>query len=152
VVARYQNHSLRAQELIYNTDTGQVVANGHAEVVNPDGTVEYGEHMVMDDKLHSGVVTGFSASQGESKVAAAAAIRRNEDINELQRVVFTACAICTPSGRPTAPTWSIQAEDAVQDKTRQIIVYRNAVLKVKGVPIFWAPVFWTSPASCRRGC
>ena len=43
VVARYQNHSLRAEELIYNTETGRVVANGHAEVVNPDGTVEYGE-------------------------------------------------------------------------------------------------------------
>ena len=149
-MARYQNHSLRAEELIYNTQTGQVVANGHAEVVNPDGTVEYGEHMVMDDKLHSGVVTDFSSGQGENKVAAAAAVRRNEDVNELQRVVFTACAICTPKGRPTAPTWSIQAQDAVQDKTRKIIVYRDAVLKVKGVPLFWTPVFWTPDPSSPR--
>ena len=40
VVARYQGRTLRAEELIYNTVTGQVVANGHAEVVNPDGTVD----------------------------------------------------------------------------------------------------------------
>lgn len=151
VEARYQNHNLRAEELVYNIATGQVVANGHAEIVNPDGTVEYGEHMVMDDKLRSGVVTGFSATYGQSKVAAAAAIRHNQDVNELKRVVFTACAICTPQGRPTQPTWSIQAQDAVQDKAHQIIVYRNAVVKVKGVPIFWTPVFWTpDPTSPRH--
>jgi LPS-assembly protein len=160
VLARYQNHTLRAQELVYNTATGGVTANGHAEIVNPDGTVEYGEHVEMDDKLKAGFVTGFAATQTAptkpgaepqvNKVAAAAAIRRNEDVNELRRVVFTACGICTPQGRPTQPTWSIQAEDAVQDKPRRLIVYRNAVLKVKGVPIFWAPVFWTPDPTAPR--
>jgi LPS-assembly protein len=160
VLARYQDHTLRAEELIYDTVTGQMTANGHAQIVNPDGTVEYGEHVEMDDKLKAGFVTGFSATQqapprpgGEiqvNRVAAAAAIRHNEDVNELKRVVFTACGICTPQGQPTQPTWSIQAEDAIQDKAHRLIVYRNAVFKVKGVPIFWAPVFWTPDPTAKR--
>lgn len=150
VLARYQDHVLRAEELIYDTHTGKLTANGHAEVANPDGSVEYGEHVVMDDKMHAGVATGFEATMGDAKVAAAAAVRRNEDVNELVRVVYTACGVCTPAGRPTTPTWSIQADDAVQDKAHQVIIYRNATLKVKGVPIFWSPVFWTPDPSNPR--
>jgi LPS-assembly protein len=151
VLARYQNYTLRAEELIYNTETGQVVANGHAEVVGGKyGTIEYGEHIVLDDKLNAGVVTGFSATQGDDKVSAAAAVRRNEDVNELDRVVFTGCAVCTPAGKPVTPTWSIQAESAIQDKAHQVIVYKNATLKLKGVPIFWSPVFWSPDPSNPR--
>ena len=53
VVARYQNRSLRADALIYNATTGVVIADGHAELINPDGTVVFAEHLVMDDKMRS---------------------------------------------------------------------------------------------------
>jgi LPS-assembly protein len=152
VQARYKDRTLRSDELTYDTETGQVTAAGHAQIISADGTVEYADHVDMDDKLHAGAAEGFAARQAQNaKVAAASAIRRNEDVTELNRAIYTPCAVCTPKGKPTSPTWSISADKAVQDKTRRIILYRNATIRVKGVPIFWSPILWTpDPTSPRQ--
>jgi LPS-assembly protein len=152
VQARYKDRTLRADELTYDTETGQVTAGGHAQIISADGTVEYADSVDMDDKLHAGAAQGFAARQTQNaKIAAASAISRNADVKELNRAIYTPCAVCTPKGKPTNPTWSISADKAVQDKTRKIIVYKNATIRVKGVPVFWSPILWTpDPTSPRE--
>lgn len=151
VQARYKDRTLRADELTYDTETGQVTATGHAQIISADGTVEYADHVDMDDKLRAGAATGFAARQTQNaKVAAASAIRRNADVNELNRAIYSPCSVCTPKGKSIAPTFSIQAEKAVQDKAHRIIVYRNAIIRVKGVPVFWSPVLWTPDPTAKR--
>jgi LPS-assembly protein len=152
VLARYQDRTLRADELIYDTETGGVTVNGHAQIIAADGSVAYADHVDLDDKLHAGAATGFAERPpGNGKIAAASAVRRTTDVAELNRAIFTPCPICAPSGRPTSPSWSIQAEKAVQDKTHSIIIYHNATIRVKGLPVFWSPVLWTpDPTSPRQ--
>ncbi len=152
VQARYQGKTLRADSLIYNTVTGETHAIGHAVLVNPDGSTIYGDDVTLDDQFRAAVALGFATRQvGNTTLTAGAAVRRNETINQLNNAVYTACNLCALDGRPTAPTWSISASRIIQDRQHGVIYYRNAVIRVLGVPIFYAPVFWhPDPTTPRR--
>ncbi len=151
VEARHQGRILRADRLVYDTNTGAAHATGNVVMINPDGTVEYAKEVELDDQMRAGVAMGFSARlQNNATMAAGAAIRRTETLTELNSAIYTPCEICTEKGDPKTPSWSIQAGKIIQDSEHKIIYYRNAVIRVKGVPVFYAPVFWTPDPSAPR--
>jgi LPS-assembly protein len=143
VEARYQGRTIRAQQLVYDTKTGIITAKGKAQVISADAGVQSAEEITLDDQLRAGVAYGFSTIlEPNIKFAASSAIRRSEAVNELNRAIYTPCDICAKTGEPKAPSWSISAERIVQDRARQLVYYRQAVVKVLGVPVFYAPIFW----------
>jgi LPS-assembly protein len=151
VEVRYQGRVLRAGKIVYNVKTGVVTADAHVQLINPDGTTAAGDHMVLDDRMRAGFVRGFSGRETHNiTFAADVAVRRSETVNELNRAIFTPCDICAPNGEPIQPTWSISASQIVQDRERHLVFYRNAVLRVKGVPVLYAPVFWHPDPSAPR--
>lgn len=142
VEARYQGRTLRADELFYDRRTGLTRARGNTVVINPDGTAEFADEAELDDQFRAGIALGFSARlQDNIKIAAARAYRRSEDIQELDQAIFTPCNVCVENGQASAPTFSIEAERVTQDRRRRVIVYRNAVIRVRGVPVMWTPYF-----------
>ena len=152
VEARYQGRTLRTDKLVYNTVTGEAHAVGHAVVVNPDGSTVYGDDITLDDQFRAAVALGFATRElGNTTLTAGAAVRRNDVVNQLNDAVYTSCNICAKDGSPKPPTWSISASRIVEDRQHQVIYYRNAVIRVLGVPVFYAPVFWhPDPTSPRR--
>ena len=153
VEARYQGRTLRADDVLYDSKSGVVTAKGNVQIVNADGTSEFADAITLDKDFSAGVAMGFSTRQaGNIKLAAAAAIRRSPDAMELNRAIFTPCDICREDGvTPKKPTWSIRASRVIEDKKRQLIFYRNAVITVAGVPILFAPVFWhPDPLAVRK--
>ena len=143
VEARYQGRVLRGDEVIYNVGSGAVTVNGHGQIISADGTAVFGDHVVLDDKMRAGFAQGFSAHEAQNvTVAADVAIRRSENVNDLRRAIYTPCNVCAENGNPKEPTWSIQASRMIEDRTRHLVTYRNAVIRVKGVPVFYTPVFW----------
>ena len=150
VEVRYRGRTLRAQTLIYDRDTGAVTAKGEVAIVNPDGTAEFAREVTLDDDMSAGVALGFSARlKGNVKIAADSVIRRTADVTELNRAIYTPCAICADNGNDKQPTWSIQASKVVQDKAHHVIYYHNAVIKVLGAPVLITPVFWTPDADAK---
>lgn len=151
VEARYNGRTLRAHEVIYNALTGVSVARGNVQIVKADGTTEYAQVMTLDKGFHEGVAVAFSAHmQGNVTVAAAEAIRRSEDAIELNKAIFTPCDICAKDQTPKTPTWSIQASRMVEDPARHLIYYRNAVVRVLGLPVIYTPVFWHPDPTAKR--
>jgi LPS-assembly protein len=151
VEARYQGRTLRAREVEYRTETGVVIARGDAQIINADGTAQFADEIELDEELTAGVATGFSSQLGQGvKIAAASAVRRSETVTDLNRAIYTPCAICADNGRPKSPTYSLQAERVTQDRSRRIVYYRNAVLRVKNVPVAYLPVFWHPDPTAQR--
>jgi LPS-assembly protein len=143
VEVRYRGRVLRAAELTYNTSNELITAKGDVTIINPDGTAQFADEVVLDGDLKAGVALGFSTRlQNNVKLAAHSAIRRSEDLNELNLAIYTPCDVCAKGGAAKEPTWSIQAEKVVQDRQKRTIFYRNAVIRVKGIPVLYAPVFW----------
>ncbi|HKT55060.1 MAG TPA: LPS assembly protein LptD, partial [Caulobacteraceae bacterium] len=158
VEARYQGRVMRADKVVYDVAKGVVTADGHVQLINEDGTTAFASHMVLDDKMRAGFAAGFSAraqpqpgpAQPELKFAADVAIRRSAEVDELDRAIFTPCDICAKSGAAIQPTWSISASKIIEDQQKHVVFYRNAVIRVKGLPLFYTPVFWHADPNAPR--
>ena len=151
VEARYQGRTLRADEVVYDSTNGVVTARGHVQIINSDGTAQFADEMVLDEDLRAGIAKGFSTRLGgNAKIAAASAVRRSENVTELNKVIYTPCPICAEDGSPKEPSWSIHADKVIQDRTRQIVYYKNAVIEMFGIPVLYAPVFWHADPQAER--
>jgi LPS-assembly protein len=140
IEARQAGRTLRANEVVYDENTGVITAKGQVQIVNPDGTAEFADEVVLDDEMRAGVASAFSARLGQNiKLSAATAVKRNENVNELNKAIYTPCPVCA---KDPNPTWSIEADRVTQDKKNKIVRYENARIRVKGVPFIYLPVFW----------
>lgn len=151
VEVRYQGRTLRARELIYDEAKGVMRAKGDTVIINSDGSFEYADEIVLDDEMKAGVATGFAARLPQNiKLVASTAVRRSERLNELNQALYTPCEICATDGTPKEPTWSIKADKVVQDRDKQLVYYRNAVVQILGVPVVFLPVFWHPDPQAER--
>ena len=61
----------------------------------------------------------------------------NEDIVILNKAIFTSC-----KKTDSCPPWSIKADKITHDRINQNILYRNAVLNLYDVPVFYFQNFF----------
>jgi LPS-assembly protein len=138
VQVRYRGRTMRADQLVYNLDSGLIRAVGNVQVVLEDGSVTYAEAIEADEAMNVGAASELRARLGASgTLAARSVIRRSEDSSELRNVIYTSCPICENGDRP--PTWSLRARRAVQDRDTRTISYQGAVLEVVGLPVLYLP-------------
>jgi LPS-assembly protein len=172
VEIRYEDRTLRADRLVYKEAPpvpagqtrardrdapaqGVIRAFGHVQVIHDDGSVEYANQMTLDDKMQAAVAMGFSARMKDKHtnqnilIAGDSAVRRSEDIQELNKAIYTPCPICV-GDQPKTPTWSITADRVVQDSVHHLIYYRHARIRILGLPILYFPVFWHADPSAER--
>ncbi len=142
VEARYRGRVIRADQVDYDRKTGRAIARGKVQIIDADGTVETAEEVRLDKDFTTGFATAFAARLSDgSHLAAATVTRRSETIDELNRAIYTPCEVCADEP-DREPTWSVQADKVTRDKARSLVIYRNAVIRVKGVPFLYLPVFW----------
>lgn len=142
VLARFRNSTLRAGRLTYDTNLGLATADDLVEFTDPEGNVVFAGHLELDSDLKAGVAVDFATRfRNGASLMAATAVRRSENVNELNYALFTPCPICDEDGRPKQPSIAIQAEKVVQDEELRAVLYRNAVFRVGGVPVFYLPFF-----------
>jgi len=142
VEARYGERTLKADALTYDMPGKTITASGEVQILQPDGSAEFADSLVFDDTFATGVAKGFSARLPEQgKIAADTLIRRSEKVSELNRAIFTPCEVCAPDGTPKEPGWSVSAESVVRDEDKGVIRYKNAILRIKGVPVLFVPAF-----------
>lgn len=142
VLARFRNTTLRAGRLTYDLNLGVATADELVEFVDPQGNIIFASHLQLDSDLRAGVAVDFATRfRNGASLMAATAVRRSENVNELNYALFTPCPICDAEGNPREPSIAIQAEKVVQDESLRAVLYRNAVFKVGGVPVFYLPWF-----------
>ncbi|MBA4804740.1 MAG: LPS-assembly protein LptD [Brevundimonas sp.] len=142
VLARFRNSTLRAGRVTYDTRLGLATADDRVEFSDPEGNVVFASHLELDSDLKAGVAVDFATRfRNGASLMAATAVRRSENVNELNYALFTPCPICDADGEPKQPSIAIQAEKVVQDEALRAVLYRNAVFRVGGVPVFYLPAF-----------
>ncbi len=142
VLARFRNTTLRAGEVSYDLNLGVATARDRVEFTDPDGNQVYASQIQIDSDLRAGVAVDFATRfRNGASLMAATAVRRSERVNELNYAIFTPCPICDAEGNTKQPSISIQAENVVQDEALRAILYRNALFRIGGVPVFYLPFF-----------
>ncbi|MEM0985969.1 MAG: LPS assembly protein LptD [Pseudomonadota bacterium] len=149
VEATYGKRTLRADRVVFDRNTEKVRATGNVVIVDGEGTEQFANEIEVDSDLSGGFAIGFSMRMGNGATAVAnAAIREEGGINALDQIVYTACEICEEG---ETPTWSLRARRAILNEQTKMISYRDAVLEVGGVPVFYLPYLaHPDPTSGRR--
>ena len=147
----WQNdHILRADRVTYDRNTDVAAASGHVALVEPDGQVVFSDYAELTQGMRQGVMNNMRALMTQNgKLAANGARRTDGQINELSRVVYTACKVCAqhPEHRPF---WQIRAYSAVQDIPHKRIEYQDAYLDMFGLPVMYFPFFSAPDPSVHR--
>ena len=140
VEGRYQDKSLRADKVIYQTKTGQVIAIGNVALINADGSTQYADKLELSDELEAGTAANFTARfPTGGQMAGALAVRDSDEGVELYNAYYTACEACEKEGKVKKPTWRLKARKVKQNQNNKSISYRDAVFEFKGIPLLYTP-------------
>ena len=132
---------VRADRVTFDRESGIVAATGNVVLVETDGQVMFAQYAELTRDMRDGLMKDVRGLLEKNGKLAANGMRRTGGLmNELSRVVYSACDLCKDD--PTRPPlWQIEAASAVQDTEHKTIEYRDAVLRMRGVPIAYAPFF-----------
>ena len=137
VEGRYQDKTLRADKVIYNLETGKVIAVGNVVLVQGDGSSQYADKLELSNELEAGTATDFVARLPDGGLTAARFVARgNDGAVDLYNAYYTACEVC--EDKPN-PTWRIKARQVTQNKKSRTVEYRNATFELFGIPVFYSP-------------
>jgi LPS-assembly protein len=142
---------VRADQMTFNRDTGVVVAIGDVAMLEPDGQVMFAQYAELTRDMSEGILKTVRAVLDHNGKMAANGMRRTGGLlNELSRVVYSACDLCKDD--PTRPPlWEIEAASAVQDTQHKTIEYRDAVLRMGGIPVAYTPwIMHPDPSTPRQ--
>jgi len=148
VEGRYQDKTLRADKVVYNLDSGQVIAEGNVVLVQPDGSSQYADKLQLSNELEAGTATDFVARLPGGGVTAASFVARGENGEvELYNAYYTACEVCEEKPNPS---WRIKARQVTQDRDSRTVQYRDATFEVFGLPVFYTPYLAHPDPSAER--
>lgn len=141
VEGRYEDRTLRANRVDYDLNTGVVLATGDVVLIDSTGDVQYADKLELSSELQTGTAANFTARLATGATTAARFVTRDEDGEfELFNVTYTACELCRESdGDAKRPTWRLRARRVKQDVDTRTIRYKDAVLEVFGIPVFYTP-------------
>jgi LPS-assembly protein len=136
-----QGRTVIADRVEYDQNTDTVTARGHVSVTDERGNVAFSDHLVLTDHMRDGALQGFGALIGKNgRLAAHSAERLHGTTYIAHSGVYSPCIICQKTGQRT-PLWQVKAERIVYDQTKHKVVFNNATIDVKGVPVAWVPSF-----------
>nr|WP_314076035.1 LPS assembly protein LptD [uncultured Roseococcus sp.] len=141
-VEAWQNgRFLRADSFTYDRNTRVAVVQGNVQIIEADGQVFYADEAELGEGFRDGVLTEVRARLAQNaRMAGNGARRTDGTINDLSRVVYSSCNLCAED--PTrAPLWTMSARMATQDRNTQRISYRDATIRIGGVPVLYTPFF-----------
>ena len=137
VVGRFGPRELRADSVIYDQGTGEILAQGDVAIVDEDGNATFAAAVELNGELETGNATNFTLRTPDGGLTAAALAQQNEDGSlTFFNAYYTACEVCEDD--PT-PSWRVKARQVTQDRGQNAIKYRDAVLEIGGVPVFYTP-------------
>ena len=137
-----QGDRLRADKVVWNRKSGQVVATGNIAVTNPEGDVAYGDSIELTDSLKDGMVQNMLVvlEQG-GRMAAERGTRDADGTMRLDKAAYTPCAVATSAGCPKEPSWKITAVRITYRPDRERVYFGGGQFHLFGLPALPLPAF-----------
>lgn len=152
VEGRYQDRTLRAETVVYDLNTGEIVANGNVVLIDATGSTQYADKLELSDELEAGTATNYTGRiEGGGVVGARFVNRNTQEEFEFYNAYYTACELCRATdGDVETPSWRLRAKRVRQDKDTRTIRYNDAVLELLGVPVLYTPYLAHPDPSAER--
>lgn len=141
------NLTVKADKVIYNQRDDVITAVGNVVMVEKDGSVIFSDYVVLTDKMNTGEMNNIKVLMKNKSQIAARKIRRLANDNKLmENAVYSPCDVCTGED----PLWQLKARKIRHNAEKKDIYYNDAILEVKGVPVFYTPFLSHPDPSVKR--
>lgn len=140
VVLRSADKSVRADEVVWNRTTGQIVGSGNVRFVDEDGNQLYTSRIELTDEFEAGAMQDLLLALREGgRLAAARGTRQSDGTIELTRAAYTGCEVVTSTGCPREPSWRITADRVVYSPRDNRVRFNGAFLELFGARLIPLP-------------
>lgn len=134
------NIALRADKVVWNRKSGEVVAEGNIAITNPEGDTAFGDRIVLTDTLRDGVIENLLVVlENGSRLAAHSGQRLENGNIILDNAAYTPCPVEDSMGCPKNPSWQIRAVRVTYDKAHNKVRYKGARVEIFGLPLIPLP-------------
>jgi LPS-assembly protein len=150
VIATRDGYVVRADTIVWNRTTGQVVAEGNIRTVGPEGDVAYGDKVELTDALKDGVINNMLVVLADQSRLVANRGARKDGVYTLNYAAYTACKVETADGCPKKSSWEVKAVKVVYDPAKKRVDYEGARIELFGLPVIPLP-FLSHPVGTKAG-
>ncbi len=142
--------SVRADKMTFNRNTGVVEASGNVQLWQGTGEILFASYAQLSRDLRQGFVQQSALlMKDNSRFIALEGERTEGRFVRMNRALYTACDLCKED--PTKPPlWQVRATRIIHDNQKHDVTYRNAVVEVAGVPVFYTPYMSHPDPSVKR--
>jgi LPS-assembly protein len=134
--------SLKADKLIYDKLKDKIYAIGDVVIIDESSNVTYTKNIELTGDFKSGVAKHIIVmfGGGTGMLQSSKAVKVDESKLNLFNADYSSCPL--EGGQSRA--WSIKAEKISYNSAKEYIIYRNAVFKIKDIPVMYLPMFYHS--------
>lgn len=137
VVVISDRYIMTSKSLLYDIQNNELYGIGNI-TIRDQNKIILGDSIFLNDKLHKMVVPRFVMMlQNGTLINAAVASQIDQNHSMLSYSKYTPCKFCSED----KPLWDISSKKVYIDLEKEKVIYKNAVFRVKGVPIFYTPYF-----------
>ena len=140
VIMRRGDQSVRADELTWNRNTGEIVASGNIRFVDADGNQLFTERLELTDEFKAGAMENMLYVLREGgRLAAQRGVRGENGQVVLSDAAYSACAVETSDGCPHQPSWRITAKRVVFDPDKKTVKFYGSQIELFGLRLLPLP-------------
>lgn len=137
VEALYGESRLKAERIIYDRKTDELILDGPVMLIEGPDAVLLADSGELDADMRNGLLRGARMILSRRvQIASPRLDRVGGRYTQLYRAAATSCRVCNAD---TPPIWQIRARRAVHDREARQIYFDSAQLRVLDIPIFWLP-------------
>ena len=140
VIMRRGDQSVRADELTWNRNTGEIVASGNIRFVDADGNQLFTDRLELTDEFKAGAMENMLYVLREGgRLAAQRGVRGENGQVVLSDAAYSACAVETSDGCPHQPSWRITAKRVVFDPDKKTVKFYGSQIELFGLRLLPLP-------------
>lgn len=137
---------LTAEYVTYNEGLDVVTASGKVCIRQPNGDAHFAEYVELSGDLKEGLSRQLRTHLADDSKIAALEGRKCGGNEELDKAVYTPCALCGDK----KPTWQLNARHALRDGVKNDIHFTDVEFRMWDTPLFYLP-YATQPLERRTG-
>ncbi|MBD3677645.1 MAG: LPS-assembly protein LptD [Rhodobacteraceae bacterium] len=133
----YGDTRLEARRVTYNRLTEELIIQGPIILTEGEESRVTADYAELDSQLRNGIVEGAEiALEQRLNIRAERISRTDGTYNDMYGAVATTCQVCNEN---ETPFWEVRARSIRHDTTARRLYFRNAHIRVLGIPVFFTP-------------
>ncbi|WP_066528599.1 LPS-assembly protein LptD [Erythrobacter sp. CCH5-A1] len=140
VILRSEDRSVRADEVVWDRNSGKIIATGNIRLVDEAGNQLFTDQVELTEEFDTGAMSELLiALRAGGRLAARSATRGENGVAVLTDAAYTACAVTDAEGCPKNPSWRITARRVIYDQKASRVRFEGAMLELFGQPLLPMP-------------